>query len=153
MSERIMLLTEDDTTVQLRGTADGKLYTAGESLSVNNESVAATTAVWANSALINTAVNIDVALPEVLQPNSLYEITIINPSGDTAINVSVCNKVTIGETAHYPELTSFQIPASGKRCVLVQGWLMMEAGRLVLTNATALGAAAGFTANVYVRKI
>ena len=153
MSDRIMLLTDENTSVQLKGTSDGKLYTAGESLSVNNELVAATTAAWANSALINTAVNVDVALPTVLQPDSLYEITIINPSAGTAINVSVCNKITISATAYYPELTSFQILASEDRSVLVQGFLLMEAGRLTLSNVTALGAAGGFTALVVVTKV
>lgn len=119
----------------------------------NNVELYNNVATWGNNALINTPVNVDIALPESLQADALYLLTIINPSANTAINGSVCNKVTIGATAHYPELASFQVLASAKRCILVQGWFLLEAARLVLTNATALGAATGFSANVIVTKV
>lgn len=110
------------------------------------------TAVWANSAAVNTAVNIDIALPSPLQSDAKYLISIINPSAVTALTVKVKNKETFG-AAQYPELTTFSVPATTDKAVLVEGWMLGEAGRLTLSNDTVLGAADGFTANVRVRKV
>jgi hypothetical protein len=111
------------------------------------------TAVWANDALINTIVNKDITLPTTLQPNGMYEIIIDNVSADTALTVVVKGKETFGETAKYPTLTTFTVAASTTKAYLVEGWMIGEAGRLSLSNDTALGAAAGFTANIRVRKV
>ncbi len=111
-------------------------------------------ATWAASALINTAVNVDVALPAVLQGNAKYLVEIYNPSANTALTVVAQNKaLTFGGGTQYPELTRWSVAASGIKAVVVEGWLLDAAGRLVLSNDTALGAGQGFTASIRVIKI
>ncbi|MHB1001900.1 MAG: hypothetical protein ACYC27_21885 [Armatimonadota bacterium] len=121
----------------------------------SNEQIFDGQAVWANSAVQNTAVNIDITLPTVLQGSALYMITVTNPSTVTALTVSVKNKSTFGGTAKYPELTRFGVQANAAdgRSVLVQGWMLGEGGRLTLSNDTALGGSDGFTAYVRIRKV
>jgi hypothetical protein len=126
---------------------DGRYQIVG-----SNAKIADTTAVWANSAAANTAVNIDVALPSPLQGDAKYSIAIVNPSAVTALTIEVKNKETFG-TAQYPEVTTINVPISTSKAVVVEGWLLGEAGRLALSNDTVLGAADGFTANIRVRKV
>ena len=112
-----------------------------------------TTAVWANSAAVNTAVNLDIPLPTQLQGEGLYQIIVTNPSTVSALTVVVKNKETLG-TAKYPELTRFGVSTSSPdgKVIVVQG-LFGEAARLTLSNDTVLGAADGFTAYVRVRRM
>ncbi len=133
--------------------ATASLTSIDTKLNGTNTQVYDSTALWANSAAANTVVNKDVALPTPLQRQAMYLITIINPSTVTALNVKVQTKETISAVDHYADLTSFSVAANGKTSTLVQGWLLGAAGRLALTNATALGAADTFTALVRVRSV
>lgn len=124
-------------------------------ISLTNVQVYDGSASWLNSALINTAVNIDIPLPATLQRDALYEIIVTNPSAESALDVSVKNKATLGGVARYPEVLKFQVLVNSPEGVakVVQGFLLAEAGRLTLSNATALGAAGAFTARVHVRMV
>lgn len=121
----------------------------------SNEQVYDGSASWANSAAVNTTVNIDITLPAVLQGNALYMVTVTNPSTVSAITVVMRNKGTFGGTARYPELTRFGVPANSPdgRSMLVQGWMLGEGARLSLSNDTILGGSDGFTAYVRIRKV
>jgi hypothetical protein len=126
---------------------DGRYQIVG-----SNAKIADTTAIWANSAAVNTEVNADIDLPSPLQGDAKYSIAIVNPSTVTAITIKVKNKETFG-AAQYPELTTINIPVNTSKAVVVEGWLLGESGRLTLSNDTVLGAADGFTANIRVRKV
>jgi hypothetical protein len=126
---------------------DGRYQIVG-----SNAKIADTTAVWANSAAANTAVNVDVDLPSPLQGDAKYSIAIVNPSAVTALTIKVKNKETFG-TAQYPEVTTINIPVNTSKSVIVEGWMLGEAGRLTLSNDTVLGVADGFTANIRARKV
>ncbi|MHB1000478.1 MAG: hypothetical protein ACYC27_14660 [Armatimonadota bacterium] len=118
-----------------------------------NEDVVDTTVAWANSALINTEQTIDVALLAAPEKDGRYMITIINPSAVTAINVDICNLKTVGGVAKYPIVGSFQVLASESRSVIVDGFIKLEAGRISLKIATALGGGDGFTLPVIVSRL
>lgn len=124
-------------------------------LTGSNALVTDTTGVWANSAAANTSTNIDVVLPPSLQGNAMYEITVTNPSVESDLTIVVKNKETFSGTSRYPELTRFGIPKNSTdgKCVLVQGWMLGEAGRISISNDTVLGAAGAFVAYVRVRKV
>jgi hypothetical protein len=121
----------------------------------SNVQIADATAAWANSAAAGTAVNLDVVLPTKLQSDALYEVTVTNPSAESDLTVVIKNKETFGGTARYPELTRFGVLKNNPdgKSVVVQGWLLGEAGRLSLSNDTALGLSGSFTAYVRARKV
>lgn len=135
---------------EIKVTASGALLAV---TALDNALIQSSTAAWANSAAAATAVAIDVALPVALQSDGKYLITVINPSTVTDLVVSICDKATISATAHYPELALFTVAKNTKRTALVEGWLLMEAGRLSITNTTVLGVADGFTANVLITRV
>lgn len=111
------------------------------------------TASWADSAGAGTEVDLDVVLPDSLQGQALYLVTVHNPSAVTGLSVTVKGKETLGGAAVYSELTSFVVGADSSKQVLVQGWLLGEGGRLTLSNDTALGATDGFIAYIRVRQV
>ncbi len=78
---------------------------------------------------------VDVPIPAVLQPNGQYVIT-INNTGLAGANVSVQVKETFGESEIYAELTSFTVASGAAKATPVQGWLIGEAGRLVVTSTS-----------------
>ena len=103
---------------------------------------------WANSAAAGTVVNVDVPGAQV----AAGVITVRNPSAVTALTVKVQGKETLGGVARYPEIASVTVEANSVEQFYVDElWLMGEGGRLAVTNATALGAADGFTGQVRVR--
>lgn len=109
-------------------------------------------AIWAESALINTIVNVDITLPVSLAQKYLIEI--YNPSAVTALTIIAQNKaLTFGGGTRYPEVTRWGVAAPGAKAVIVEGWLLDAAGRLVLSNDTALGVGQGFTANIRIIKM
>lgn len=120
----------------------------------SNEQVFDGTVTWANSEAVNSIKTVDIALPDTLQKDGLYEIIVTNPSTETTLTVSVKNKETFS-VEKYPELKSISVPADSidGKANIVQGWLLGEAGRLTLSNDTAVGAAGTFVAEVRVRKI
>jgi hypothetical protein len=120
----------------------------------SNEQVIDTTVAWANSDAAGTTKTVDVTLPDELQGDAKYLVIVTNPSTETTLTVKTQNKETFG-SAKYPEVASIAIPANtpeGKGTI-VEGWLLGEAGRLVLSNDTAIGLTGAFTAEVRVRKL
>lgn len=109
-----------------------------------------TTATWANSAAVNTIVNIDVTFPSPPQVEGRYTTTIVHPSTVTDLKVIWRGKASAG-TIQYPELTQVTHPKSttAGRDYPTVGWHGTGgAGRIALSNDTVLGAAEGFTCYV-----
>ena len=114
----------------------------------NNNVLLDTTAVWANSALVNTAVSKTVALPATLP--DMVIIGIVNPSAVTAINVDVYNV----DGADDLRIAQFQIPVSSKvDSPPIYAFPRRSSGKIILSNATVLGVADGFTAKVKVLSV
>ena len=113
------------------------------------------TATWANNALINTEVTVDLALPTIRTPEDVYQVVVTNPSTESALTIRVCVKLTPVATARYPELTRFGVPVSTTNGYArnIQGLAAGEAIRLVIANDTAIGAAGAFTAEIGIRKV
>lgn len=132
---------------------DGSPFEMPTEMVGRNEIVADGSATFADSAAVNTPVTIDVPLPGRLQANGLYSIFIYNPSGATALNVSVQSVENIGGGDRFGELETFTVPAGGTVSRTVQGFLLGMRGRLVVSNATALGLGQGFTAHTRVRAL
>ncbi len=126
------------------------VFQVGYNYQVYNGSVA-----WANNAPAGTTKTLDIALPEILQEQALYEIVVTNPSTESDLTVVVANKHTLGGSAKYPEVARFSVlkNSTNGRAVVVQGWLLGEGGRLSISNDTLLGAAGAFTAFVHVRRL
>lgn len=110
------------------------------------------TAVWANSAGANTAVNVAIAQPATPQKNAKYLVNVRNPSTVTALTMKVRNTLAgFGGSAREADLgASITIPANSVVSVLVEGWLAGGGGTLLLSNNTVLGVADGFTADIRV---
>jgi len=143
--------TENGLWVPMKCSDAGEVFTQPKG---RNEQIFDGTATWAESAAAGTEVSVDIALPSILQGDALYLVIVTNPSTVTAVTVAVRNKETF-DVARYPELASFNIPVNTPegKAVLVQGWMLGEAGRLTLSNDTALGLGEGFTAYIRVRKV
>lgn len=136
----------------LRGNSNGDAYVQliGNNAQVGDD----LTAVWAAEAAQDTAENVDVSLPSPLQGDAKYLVEIYNPSANTALTVIAQNKaLTFGGATRYPELTRWSVAASGIKAVLVEGWLLDAAGRLVLSNDSALDVGQGFTAYIRVIRV
>jgi hypothetical protein len=110
---------------------------------------------WANSAAVNTANNVDIAMPAELQPEGRYAIAILNPSTVTDLSVIIkAQETSFNAATRYVELTSFTMPknkADGKYFIVTG--LVGSSLRLTLSNDTVLGGADGFTAYIRVKKI
>lgn len=120
-------------------------------------------AAFANSAPQNTVVNLDVPAGGILSDDEEadFAVTVRNPSAVTALTVTLkskeINDATFGGgSIRYPEFQTITIPVSKPEGVetLVKGWPLAAAGgRITVQNATVLGGADGFTADVRVRKL
>lgn len=136
------------------GSAWAQVKNPVEVLGTNQQVGNDLTATWADSAAVNTVVNVDVALPTVLQGNAKYEVIIYNPSAVTTLTVVAQNKAaSLGGGDRYAELTRWTVLTSSTKAVLVEGWLIGSAGRLALSNDTALGAGQGFSASIRIIEI
>ncbi len=145
-TEQIFRNVYDPTSQTLKTTASQ----AGANVEVHDDSVS-----WGNNDPANTQKTIDIALPGTLHRDALYEIVVTDPSTESDLTVVVRNKHTFGGIARYPELTRFSVLKNNAdgRAVLVQGWMLGEGARLVLSNDTLLGAAGAFTSYVHVRRV
>jgi hypothetical protein len=116
---------------------------------IENEIIHTTTANWANSAVAGTAVTIDVPLTKV---GSKTLVVVTNPSTETALTVTARNKNTLSGVAKYPKLTTVAIPVNSPDGVaaVLEGFIVGEGGRLVLTNDAAVGLTGAFTADVQI---
>jgi hypothetical protein len=109
-------------------------------------------AIWANSALVNTAVNIDFAKPAA--PIGEYMLTVYNPSAVTPITVGVYSKaLNLGGQDRYSFITSLSFPANSTQSRYIHGVFNGTDVRFVLTNDTALEASDGFTATLRLREV
>jgi hypothetical protein len=120
-------------------------------------------AVFANSALINTPINIAIPSGGVLSDDEEtdFEVIVRNPSLVTALNVALkslekTDSAFGGGADRYPTFQTIVVPVNtpeGTETV-VHGWgLGAAGGRITVSNATALGVADGFSADVRVRKL
>lgn len=121
----------------------------------SNEILSDTSVSWVNSAAAGTNTDIDIPLPTYIQKDALYVITVTNPSVDSDLTVIVKNKETFNGTASYPEVTRFGVAktSSDGKALLVQGFLLGEAGRISISNDAAIGVSGAFTGYVRVRKV
>lgn len=114
------------------------------------------TAAWANNDAQNTAVTVDIPRPPTLQFDADYGLVVTNPSAETDITVEVRSKETFGGQARYPQIgETITVPKSTPDGVQkpIPHAFLGEGLRLVFKNATAVGAAGAFTANVRIRKV
>lgn len=128
-------------------------YPDGSSLADSNGLVFDGIATIAASAAAGTIVNVDVALPAKLDPDSRYEIVAYNP-GAVAVTVRAQNRETLGGSARFPQVASFTVAAGATSAPqIVQGYLLGEnPARLAVSNDAANGATA-FSVAVRVRKV
>lgn len=113
---------------------------------------------WADSAGSGTEKQVAVPLPEVQPPNAKYLVIVRNPSTETALTVDVEGKEAGWSgsdrfPAHTAEQASIPTDTPDGKAFLVEGWLLGDAGRLTLSNDSALSSTGGFTADVRVRRV
>lgn len=122
-----------------------------------------TNAVWANSAAVNTEVDVDVATPADLPLNAKVLVLVHNPSLVTALTgrpkvrwtddgatARVATRRSLGAAGTDDEL---DIPSNRTNAFVIEGLLVATGGRITLSNDTVLGVGDGFTARVQVRAI
>lgn len=124
-----------------------ELNTEGEQIDTDKA------AVFANSAAVNTVVNVAIAAGKSRRDRTKFVVIVRNPSAVTALTVRVrAVETALGGATRYPELATLAVPANtpdGKALVFegyVSGGL-----RVSVSNDTVLGVADGFTADVRVR--
>lgn len=112
---------------------------------------------FANSALVNTQINLDIVKP--VNVKDRYVITIKNPSTVSDITVKIMAKcLALGGATTYSLLDSVIIPKSqsitgttiSAKSYIVEGLFIGTDLRFVISNDTALGVAEGFTAVIRV---
>lgn len=120
-----------------------------------NKALLTTTVSLANSAAAGTTINVDIPLPSKVLADAKYLIIVTNPSTETALDIKVKNKVTLGGTPKYPEIAtnSVLVNTPGGKGFVVEGFLLGEGGRLAISNPTAVGLSGAFTADVHVIQI
>lgn len=114
--------------------------------------------VFAPNESINTVKYLDINLPTTTNGNGWAYLAITNPSTASALTVILQNKETFSYSGSpdikYVEVTRYTLNAntpSGK-VYLVQGWLLGDNSRLVVSNDTQ-AEVAGFTCKFRVRKV
>lgn len=115
---------------------------------------------FANSALINTQVAIDFTRPAMTKDR--YKLVCYNPSTTSDLTIKIFDKVlSIGGGTHYALIDTVTIPMSQSitgtteeaHTKFYEGLFVGNDLRLVVSNNTALGAAAGFTAYIRLREV
>lgn len=118
---------------------------------------------FANNALINTQVNVDIALNTVFpSPRERCTIEVYNPSTVTDLTIKILAvETSFGGDTRYCLIDTITIPKSqastgttiNAYLKLIEGMYVGTGLRLVVSNNTALGAAEGFTAYVRIREV
>ncbi|HWP96395.1 MAG TPA: hypothetical protein VN426_06060 [Syntrophomonadaceae bacterium] len=95
-----------------------------------------------------------VPLPEVLQVDALYLVTVDNPAAlGVAMTFELDNYINFGAVGgKYCMLTSEVVPSGGDGVYLAQGWLLGDADAQLKVTPVAATATAG-TVTVQVRKV
>jgi len=115
---------------------------------------------FANSALINTQVNVDIVKPATFSQR--YQIVVYNPSTVTDLTVKIFGKcLTFGGDTRYSFYDSFTVLKSqaitgttiNTYVKEIEGIFADTDLRLVVSNVTGLGAADGFSAYVRVKAV
>lgn len=118
------------------------------------------TAAFANSALVNTQVNVDFTAP--VEPSLLHVLTVENPSTVSDFTVKVFNVVAALDGAtQYAYLCTLAVPKAqaitGTTITTymfeIEGLFASGGVRLVVSNDTALGAADGDSLYFRLRKL
>jgi len=110
-------------------------------------------AVFAASAAANTVADLDVPA-DTITGTDQFVVIVTNPSAITALTVVVRGKETFTAGVRYPAVQTITVPANTPEGTLtvVDGALVGEGARIVVSNNTVLGLGQGFTAEVRVRK-
>lgn len=115
---------------------------------------------FANSAAINTQVNVDFTKPTVSKPR--YKIAVYNPSTVTDLTVKIFSvALDFGGGTRYDFIDSFVIPKSqvitgttiNAYTKFIEGLFVGTDLRLVVSNNTVLGTAEGFSAYIRLREV
>lgn len=122
------------------------------------------TVTFANSALVNTQNNVDIVIDKTLvdNPTIKTQIAVYNPSTVTDLTVKLMSVETaLGGGTRYCLVDTWTVPKSAAATgTTVSAYMKTFDGlfngtdlRLVVSNATVLGAAEGFTATLRVREL
>lgn len=138
------------------GTANlGEVADAG-----GDESLVNGAATWANSAAVNTPVDVDLTTPVRPSPTGKLLALVFNPSTVTALTGTLKTRWTDNiPTARVATLKSgandvtIAIPANTTKGFVIDLIALADGGRITFANDTVLGAADGFTARVQVRQL
>lgn len=115
-------------------------------------------ALFGVSAPAGTVVNVDVNLPEVSHPEGWSYISFVNPSTASDMVLTFQNKETYTYSGTpqtlYATVGTFTVPKNTPNGLvhLVQGWLMGDGARLVVTNVSQIEAG-GITCPFRIRKV
>lgn len=125
-----------------------------------DESLVNGLATWANSAPVNTAVNLDVPIPVRPTPTGKLLVLVNNPSTVTALtgtlktrwtdNVPAAQVATLRSGASD---VTVAVPANTTKGFVVDLFALADGGRITWTNDTVLGVGDGFTARIQVRQL
>jgi hypothetical protein len=120
--------------------------------------------VFANSALVNTQVSVDIAIDKTTLPGARprFTLEVYNPSTVTDLTVKLMSKaLALGGAARDCLIETIIIPKSqaitgttvNTYLNLLEGLFIGDDLKLIVSNNTALGAAEGFTAYARVREV
>jgi hypothetical protein len=120
--------------------------------------------VFANNALVNTQVNVDVTpdISTIPYPKTRSLLLVYNPSTITDLTIKIFAKETaFGGDVRYCLIDTVSIPKSQSITgttvnayeKIFEGLFSGSSVRLVVSNDTALGAAEGFTAYARLREV
>lgn len=118
---------------------------------------------FANSALVNTQVNVDIAVNAVYpSPRDRCVIEVYNPSTVTDLSIKVTAKAaSFGGDTRYCLIDTLTIPKSqtltgttvNAYLKIVEGMFVGEDLRLVVSNNKELGGSDGFAAYIRIREV
>ena len=120
--------------------------------------------VFANNALVNTQVNVDIAIDKTTMsgPKQRCALEVYNPSTVTDLTIKLMSKAeSLGSGTRYALIETLTIPkaqtitgtAVNAYLNLIEGFFVGGDLRLVVSNDTALGGAEGFTAYARLREV
>ena len=155
-------LNESTNQVQdIKASADGAAHVLSRGTQLRETQVGDDqTLTWANSAVANTQVVVNVARPSV--PVSEYKVKVYNPSTVTDLTCKVFAVAAgLGGSGRDCLVTTFSIPKSqtmtgtavNAHARLIHGIFDGSALKLVFSNDTVLGGGDGFSATMRLREV
>jgi hypothetical protein len=138
----------------------GGIKLSGSNVVLGNQIGTDQAVAFANSALINTQVNVDFVKPTVVR--NRYKLAFYNPSTITDLTVKIFSvALAFGGATRYDLIDTITIPKSqaitgttvNAYTKFVEGLFVGADLRLVISNNTPLGGADGFTGYVRAREV